>query len=64
MRVKGREIAMEDYTRREFILGEYGGQLSSFEAVFSPRGADGRPMRLFNRITGERSRNSQSLGEI
>ena len=53
MRVKGNEIAMEDYARREFVLGEYGGQLSSFEAVFSPRGADGRPMRLFNRITGE-----------
>lgn len=44
---------MEDYARRESILGEYGGQLSSFEAVFSPRGADGRPMRLFNRSTGE-----------
>jgi enterochelin esterase-like enzyme len=53
MRVQGREIAMEDYARREFVLGEYGGQLSSFEAVFSPRGADGRPMPLFNRITGE-----------
>jgi pimeloyl-ACP methyl ester carboxylesterase len=53
MRVKGKEIAMEDYARREFVLGEYGGQLSSFEAVFSPRGADGRPLRLFNRVTGE-----------
>jgi enterochelin esterase-like enzyme len=53
MRVKGKEITMEDYAHREFVLGEYGGQLSSFEAVFSPRGADGRPMPLFNRITGE-----------
>jgi hypothetical protein len=53
MRANGREIAMEDYARREFVLGEYGGQVSSFEAVFSPRGADGRPMRLFDRVTGE-----------
>jgi len=48
--LSGKEITMEDYARREFVLGEYGGQLSSFEAVFSPRGADGRPLRLFNRI--------------
>jgi hypothetical protein len=53
MRANGREIAMEDYARREFVLGEYGGQVSSFEAVFSPRGADRRPMRLFDRFTGE-----------
>jgi S-formylglutathione hydrolase FrmB len=53
MRVKSKEITMEDYARREFVLGEYGGQLSSFEAVFSPRGADGRPLPLFNRLTGE-----------
>ncbi len=53
MRANGREIAMEDYAHREMVLGEYGGQLSSFEAVFSPRGADGRPMRLFDRVTGE-----------
>jgi S-formylglutathione hydrolase FrmB len=53
MRANGREIAMEDYAHREMVLGEYGGQLSSFEAVFSPRDADGRPMRLFDRVTGE-----------
>jgi len=29
-----------------------GGQLRSFEAVFSPRGADGEPVRLWDRTTG------------
>src|SRR5438094_775367 len=43
MRLKGTAVTMEDYARRELVLGEYGGQLSSFEAVFSPSGADGRP---------------------
>lgn len=53
MRLKGAEVTMEDYAHRELVLGEYGGQVSSFEAVFSPRGVDGRPMPLFNRATGE-----------
>jgi S-formylglutathione hydrolase FrmB len=53
MRFNGKEISLEDDARREVVLGEYGGQLGSFEAVFSPRGADGRPMRLFDRVTGE-----------
>jgi len=35
------------------VLGEYGGQLASVEWVFSPRGADGRPVGLFNRQTGD-----------
>jgi S-formylglutathione hydrolase FrmB len=29
-----------------------GGQLGSFEAVFSPRGTDGKPKQLWNRDTG------------
>ena len=49
----GIETATEDYAHREMVLGEYGGQLSSYEAVFSPRGTDGRPMQLFDRATGE-----------
>ena len=43
---------MEDLAKTERVLGESGGQMASFEAVFSPRGADGRPMRLFDRDTG------------
>ena len=37
----------------ESVLGEYGGQLASFEWVFSPRAADGRPAPLFDRVTGD-----------
>lgn len=35
----------------EHALG-YGGQMQSFEAVFSPRGADGLPLQLWDRRTG------------
>jgi putative esterase len=45
-------VSVEDYTRREVVIGEYGGQLASFEWVFSPRGADGRPLPMFDRTTG------------
>ncbi len=37
----------------ESTLGPYGGQLASFEWVFSPRCADGRPCPLFDRTTGD-----------
>ncbi len=30
-----------------------GGQLRSFEAVFSPLGADGEPRRMYDRLTGQ-----------
>jgi S-formylglutathione hydrolase FrmB len=35
----------------EEVMG-HGGQLGSFEAVFSPRGPDGRPRKLWDRRTG------------
>jgi S-formylglutathione hydrolase FrmB len=35
----------------EVVMGR-GGQLFSFEAVFSARGKDGKPMPLWNRTTG------------
>jgi hypothetical protein len=38
--------------RYAHVIGEYGGQVESFEAVFSPRGEDGRPMQIFDRDTG------------
>ena len=41
----------DDFDHTEEVLG-YGGQLHSFEAVFSPRGTDGNPLRLWNRQTG------------
>jgi len=53
VRFRGREImTMEDYARLERVQGNYGGQMASFEAVFSPRGPDGQPMPLFDRDTG------------
>jgi hypothetical protein len=45
-------VSIEDYTRREVVVGAYGGQLASFEWVFSPRGADGLPVPMFDRTTG------------
>ena len=54
VRVGRREVlSVEQWVRQEGVLGEYGGQFASFEWVWSPRGQDGRPMRLFNRVTGE-----------
>jgi hypothetical protein len=44
---------MQQLAGLESVVGEYGGQLASFEWVFSPRGPDGRPEPLFNRVTGE-----------
>jgi len=43
----------EEFARQEQVLGEYGGQMASFEWVFSPRGPDGRPLELFDRATGD-----------
>ncbi|KRA61851.1 enterochelin esterase [Caulobacter sp. Root655] len=52
-RDKGKVLASSrDATLMEEALGEYGGQMRSFDWVFSPRGPDGRPMPLFDRATG------------
>ncbi len=41
----------EDFCKREWVLGP-GGQIHSFEAVFSPRLTDGTPALVFDRETG------------
>jgi S-formylglutathione hydrolase FrmB len=46
-------VSIEEFARQEAVTGEYGGQFASFEWVWSPRGQDGRPMKLFNRESGE-----------
>jgi Putative esterase len=52
IRMDGKDTqSMEDLAKQERVLGDYGGQLASFEWVFSPRGKDG-PMPLFDRDTG------------
>lgn len=40
-----------EFAENEWTLG-YGGQLHSFEAVFSPRGKDGKPRLVWDRETG------------
>ncbi len=45
--------SIEDVAKLERVLGPTGGQFSSFEWVFSPRGQDGRPEPLFDRESGE-----------
>ncbi|MEX2119177.1 MAG: alpha/beta hydrolase-fold protein [Pirellulales bacterium] len=50
---RGEEPALwyEDFGRMDDCLGR-GGQLRSFEAVFSPLGTDGLPRKLWDRVTG------------
>lgn len=56
VRAGGREIAsIEEFAKQEQVEGDYGGQFASFEWVWSPRGPDGRPLPLFNRVTGEQN---------
>jgi S-formylglutathione hydrolase FrmB len=43
----------EQFARNERVLGPFGGQIASFEWVFSPRGPDGRPVPMFDRETGD-----------
>jgi S-formylglutathione hydrolase FrmB len=45
-------MSLQQFARREAAARPYGGQFASFDAVFSPRGDDGRPMPLFDRDTG------------
>ncbi len=44
-------LYFQPFSDMEVVLGR-GGQLGSFEAVFSPRGPDGRPKQLWDRRTG------------
>lgn len=53
LRMHGQPLAsMQILSGIESVLGPYGGQIASFEWVFSPRGPDGRPVPLFDRTTG------------
>ena len=52
-RRNGRVVATyRSFDHMEQVLGP-GGQLHSFEAVFSPRGGDGRPLLLWSRESGD-----------
>ncbi len=54
MRANGKVMAtMEQLARLEYVLGPYGGQLTSFDWVFSPKGDSGAPEPMFDRVTGQ-----------
>jgi hypothetical protein len=44
-------LYFEPFSRMDDVIGR-GGQLGSFEAVFSPSDGQGRPRKLWNRATG------------
>jgi S-formylglutathione hydrolase FrmB len=47
----GVRLYLEDFARLEDVIGP-GGQVHAFEAVFGPRGPDGRPKLVFDRQSG------------
>src|SRR5574337_584547 len=54
VRMKGKVIAtFQQFAQLERVLSPYGGQMASFDWVFSPRGPDGRPEQMFDRGTGK-----------
>ncbi len=54
VRNEGKVIGtFQQFAQMERVIGPYGGQLASFEWVFSPRGKDGRPLPMFNRDSGD-----------
>jgi enterochelin esterase-like enzyme len=53
VRMQGKTVAfIQPVAQLEAVLGDAGGQFSSFDWVFSPRGANGAPAPMFNRVTG------------
>ena len=53
MRAKGKVVAtMQQFAQLEDVIGPYGGQLSSFDWVFSPKSDSGAPEPMFDRKTG------------
>ena len=53
MRDHGKVLAtLQQFAQLEEVLGPYGGQMRSFDWVFSPRSPDGSPAYMFDRQTG------------
>ncbi len=54
MRADGKvQATLEQFAKIEDVIGPYGGQLSSFDWVFSPKGPSGAPEPMFDRVTGD-----------
>ena len=52
-RDKGHVVAtLKQFAQQERVFGPIGGQMASFDWVFSPKGADGAPQPMFDRDTG------------
>lgn len=49
---RGRTLQFQSFSAMEDVMGR-GGQLASFEAVFSPKMPDGTPRKLWDRKTGK-----------
>jgi hypothetical protein len=53
VRRKGEWVqTIQEFVEKELAKSDHGGQFMSFNAVFSPRGEDARPMPLFDAKTG------------
>jgi len=53
VRMHGKAVAfLQPVAQLEAVLGNAGGQFSSFDWVFSPRAANGAPVPMFSRATG------------
>lgn len=53
MRQGGKVVStLEQFSKLETVLGPYGGQISSFDWVFSPKSDSGAPEPMFDRKTG------------
>jgi S-formylglutathione hydrolase FrmB len=54
VRIDGKVVAtVEQFAQLERVFGPYGGQLTSFDWVFSPKGPSGAPVPMFDRVTGD-----------
>ncbi len=54
VRDKGQVLAtFEQMTHLEDVIGAYGGQIHSFDWVFSPKSASGAPEAMFDHATGD-----------
>lgn len=54
VRDHGKVIAtFEQFARLEEVLGPYGGQMASFNWVFSPKDTSGAPQPMFDWVTGD-----------
>jgi S-formylglutathione hydrolase FrmB len=54
VRIDGKVVAtVKQFAQLERVFGPYGGQLTSFDWVFSPKGPSGAPVPMFGRVTGD-----------